>query len=223
MSKISDLKAWEKNPRKITPAQSRILAKTLQEFGDLSGIVNNVALQRLVTAHQRVKQINGSTEIVIEKRYPSPTRTGTVAEGYIEDMGERFRYREVSWPEEARHAQAALAANEAGGEWNFAGLKDVLLELDISNLDMELSGFELSSIENLLVGIADSVEGRVEQVNRGDENSEWAKDMPEFVEGDDYIKLSYIFASEDSRAKFVAENDVTVDKKLKTTWIVYVK
>ena len=168
MPKISDLKAWEKNPRKITPAQSRILAKTLQEFGDLSGIVNNVALKRLVTAHQRVKQINGSTEIVIEKRYPSPTRTGTVAEGYIEDMGERFRYREVSWTDEARHTQAALAANEAGGEWDFIGLKDVLLELDISNLDMELSGFELSSIENLL---NDSEHGEVKPVQGEDEVS----------------------------------------------------
>jgi len=87
-------------------------------------------------------------------------------------MGERFRYREVSWPEEARHAQAALAANEAGGEWDFIGLKDVLLELDISNLDMELSGFELSSIENLMNEIEKNFEaGSLEDQGKLDEKT----------------------------------------------------
>ena len=45
--------------------------------------------------------------------------------------------------------------------------------------------------------------------------------MPEFVEGDDYIKLTYIFGSEESRDKFIEENNIQVDKKIKNAWICY--
>lgn len=43
--KVQDLKPAGYNPRKITKAQLERLKKSLDEFGDLSGIVFNVRTQ----------------------------------------------------------------------------------------------------------------------------------------------------------------------------------
>ncbi len=145
---VQALTAWERNPRKITPSKLRILAKGLLRYGDLSGVTFNIALQRLATGHQRSTTFNKSTPITITERYDPPTAQGTTAIGYIEENGERFSYREVSWSEED-HTAAALLANEAGGEWDFPELKNLLAELDSGSFDMEFTGFEIPTIENL--------------------------------------------------------------------------
>lgn len=145
---VQALTAWERNPRKITPSRLRILAKGLQKYGDLGGIVFNVQLQRLASGHQRATTFNKSNPVTITERFNPPTEQGTTALGYIEENGERFSYREVAWNEED-HAAAALLANEAGGEWDFPELKNILSELDTGSFDMEHTGFEIHEIENL--------------------------------------------------------------------------
>jgi len=54
---IDDLKEWDRNPREITHQAQDGLATSLQEFGDLSGIVFNATLGALVSGHQRVETI----------------------------------------------------------------------------------------------------------------------------------------------------------------------
>ncbi len=149
---VESLTPWERNPRRLSASRSRILSKTITKFGDLSGITYNIALKKLATGHQRKTQLNQKAKIVITTRFDPPTSTGTTAEGYVEDMGEQWKYREVNWPDEQHHAAAALAANEAGGEWDRDLLKDVLFDLDSFNIDMEDTGFELTKIENILGG-----------------------------------------------------------------------
>jgi len=150
--KISDLSAWEKNPRKITAAQARILRSTMEKYGDLSGIVFNSALGKLVGGHQRKTQLPDSAPITITDSFDPPTAHGTVCEGYIEWNGERYKYREVRWPDEKFHAAAAIAANEAGGDWEWAELKNILVELDDGSFNLEETGFEMHELENLFAG-----------------------------------------------------------------------
>jgi len=146
--KVSDLPDWQKNPRKITPSKARILAKTLQEFGDLSGFVFNKQNDSLVSGHQR-KSILENAEIQITEKYDTPTAQGTTAIGYAVIDGEKFAYREVMWDED-KHTAAAIAANKGAGEWDFATLKDLMLEMDSGAFDMEFTGFELPEIENMM-------------------------------------------------------------------------
>ena len=49
INSLSDLKSWESNPRGISDKALKGLGYSLDEFGDLSGIVFNSRLQRLVT------------------------------------------------------------------------------------------------------------------------------------------------------------------------------
>lgn len=151
--KIQDLTKNPNNPRKITEAKQRMLLKALRKFGDLSGIVYNRKSKQLVGGHQRRDVFSPDTPIVIVKKYSRPTKTGTVAEGYIEAKGERFTYREVYWDETTEKA-ATIAANKGAGEWDPAKLKDWIQDLnsfDI-NFDLELTMFDPDEIKDI-VGI----------------------------------------------------------------------
>lgn len=144
--KVKDLKPAGYNPRKITDKKLSALKKSLDEFGDLSGIVFNVRTQTLIGGHQRTKNFDPSWEIIKE---PHNDAVGTVALGYIETPSGRMTYREVDWPEE-KEKMANIAANKQGGEFDEIPLKDLLEELKIDNpLDIDLIGFDETEISAL--------------------------------------------------------------------------
>lgn len=150
---LNDLQADPKNPRFITEDQYKKLKKLLAEFGDLSGIVRNQTTDQLVGGHMRVKafQERGGT-IQITQQLDEPTKTGTVALGYVVIDGEPFTYREVRW-DEGRQRAANAAANEAGGGWDKALLAENiynLSQLDNGDELLSLTGFDDDEITALL-------------------------------------------------------------------------
>ena len=133
---IQKLKPWDRNPRSISKEALAGLKISLDRFGDLSGIVFNIRNQALVSSHQRTKTLPADSEIIIEKHYRRPTRTGTVAEGYVLIKGERFHYREVKWDEKT-HAAANVAANNPYISGDFTSeLGKLLDELNINMPDL---------------------------------------------------------------------------------------
>ena len=95
---LGDLTPNPDNPRTISPERLEMLRRSLGEFGDLSGFVLNVKTGRLVGGHQRQKVLPPDAAITIEKEHKKPTVNGTVRTGHVQIGGERFAYREVSWP-----------------------------------------------------------------------------------------------------------------------------
>lgn len=154
MKTIKSLKHSPKNPRKISHEKLGLLKKSLQEFGDLSGIVYNQKLDRLSGGHQRIKSIPEDAEIVIEREYQEPTQAGTIAEGFIKLGTERMSYRVVEW-DEVKDVAANIAANKHGGEFDIPRLVEHLLDLDTNNYDLGLTGFTESEIEGLLAPIVE--------------------------------------------------------------------
>ncbi len=144
--RVSDLTPNPKNPRTITDAKLAQLKKALHKFGDLSGIVFNRKTKQLVSGHQRVKLATVTPDIHIEKKFPKPTKTGTVAQGFIYIGGDRFSYREVDW-DRATEKAAMIAANHNAGDDDLAGLSSLLKELQ--NIDFDLDLTMLSEIEML--------------------------------------------------------------------------
>jgi len=143
---IKDLQHAPYNPRKITDKQLQILNKSMREFGDLSGIVFNVATNNIVGGHQRTKVLD--PEAIIQKEAYQDD-TGTTAIGYIVTSEGKFSYREVNWTEQKEKA-ANIVANKAGGKFDFTKLKDLIEELDDGEFDLELTGFDTEEIENLM-------------------------------------------------------------------------
>lgn len=162
---IAELKGDPKNPRLISKEDFEALKKSIAEFGDLSGIVNNIRTDKLVGGHQRTegfKALPGEKQVVITERYPEPNRQGTVAIGYILYDGEKYPYREVDWDEGRQHA-ANIAANRIQGQWDKELLAQVTYE--ISQLQngaelLALTGQRESEISDLLdmVGVGSGEE-----------------------------------------------------------------
>ena len=148
-SKISDLVPAPYNPRVISEKQLSMLKKSMQEFGDLSGIVKNIKTGHLVGGHQRVKQLDPSWEITKESH---SDKVGTVALGYIETPYGRWQYREVDWSAK-KEAAANVAANQQGGEFDMPKLKDIIINLDDGSMDMELLGLNSHELELMMTAI----------------------------------------------------------------------
>jgi len=133
----------------ITSDQEARLTKSLEKFGDLSGIVVNRRTGLLIGGHQRRRQIPSESTITVERTHDPPTRTGTVAEGFIDVDGERFAYREVDW-DEAMAKAANIAANQHGGEFKWDELGLLIQQLAFEKIDMDLLGFDSWDLDVLL-------------------------------------------------------------------------
>lgn len=138
------MKPYHKNPRCITDKQLLDLKTTLQELGDINGVVHDINTNEIIGGNQRSKVFDVNTcKITITKKYIKPSRTGTVAEGYITWQGERYSYRRVNWTAE-QCMQACVIANKAGGDWDWDVLVDDFQAGDLKNwgfADKELKIF----------------------------------------------------------------------------------
>lgn len=82
----------------------------------------------------------------------------------------------------------------------------------LENLDFDLDS-DLLGIQNFSFGKLDSIE----EINRGDENSEWV-DMPEFEQADKDIKLTIIFKTELEREVYVKDNNIEITNNMNGQW-----
>ncbi len=159
---VQNLKAAPYNPRKITEKQLSMLKKSMDEFGDLSGIVVNVKTGNMVGGHQRVKNLDPLWPII---KQPHKDKCGTIAIGYIETPSGRWTYREVNWTEK-KEAAANISANKQGGEFDLPLLKEIILNLDDGAFDMELTGFNSHELELMMTAIKpdeEETQGGVDQ------------------------------------------------------------
>lgn len=140
---LADLAPNPQNPRQITDAKKAMLAKTLAKFGDLGGIVLNRTSGVLVGGHQRVAAFAGALDasVVVERAYDPPTENGTVAEGYVIAMGERFAYREVRWDADTEKA-ANLAANKGAGSFDLPQVGEWIRDLEAAEFELDLTMFD---------------------------------------------------------------------------------
>ena len=96
--------------------------------------------------------------------------------------------------------------------WAFLDLGSINQDLAELGPDFDL---EHLGLRDFALDFAD----KIQEINKGDENAEWV-DMPEFKEGDGYIRLMLQFGSEDARLKYATENNLQIFKKMKSVWIV---
>lgn len=185
MTKLADLKPNPNNPRTASPKKLEMLRKALDEFGDLSCIIYNRKTNRTVGGHQRLKAFAKAkrSEVVVERRYKKPTRTGTIAEGYIKLDGENFGYREVEWDSVFEKA-AAIAANRAAGEWDLDELSSWMKEINDFGLDLDLTMFDELERADLL---ADQGNGTSEGEDADDEFDVEPPKVPKTKPGDLYL------------------------------------
>ena len=143
--KVKDLKAAEYQARTITDLQLAMLGKSMQNYGDLSGVIFNTRTKRLIGGHQRLKHLDPEWEIV---KRSCKDKLGTTAAGFIRTPFGRWIYREVNWPER-KEMMASIAANKQGGEFDNLKLKNLVISLDDGKLDTDLLGFDADEMIDL--------------------------------------------------------------------------
>lgn len=117
----SELRNAPYNPRKITDEALAGLARSITEYGDLSGIVWNKTSGNLVCGHARLRAIR-------EKYGDLPIEDGCITL----PTGERFAVRVVEWDERTERA-ANISANSQTiqGTWTpdlFPLLEEIKLD-----------------------------------------------------------------------------------------------
>lgn len=122
--KVSDLKYAPYNPRKIDEKELAKLKRSITEFGYVEPIVWNKRTGFVVGGNQRLKAL---LELGIEE-----------ADVVVVDL------------DDAKEKALNVALNKISGEWDFIKLKDVLTDIDTGDFDIELTGFDLDEIGELI-------------------------------------------------------------------------
>ena len=115
------------NPRKdLQPGDPEYekLKRSMQEFGYVEPIVWNKRTGNIVGGHQRYK--------------------------VLLDMGMSEVDCVVVDLDETKEKALNVALNKIQGDWDYEKLKDLLQELDTGELDLELTGFDMEEIEDLI-------------------------------------------------------------------------
>ena len=185
---ISALTAADYNPREITEKSFEGLKFSIDEFGDLSGIVFNLNTGNLVAGHQRKKGLlekYGDLEIIrINNEY-----------GYIETPDKnRFSVRFVEW-DLIKEKAANLAANNPSIQGIFT--PEVRLLIDDIKLELPEIGRSLL-VDSIQIPISLN-ENKVALVNNQDE---WLG-LPVYEDGNEPYKLIVHFDTEEERKEFL--------------------
>ena len=115
------------NPRKdLQPGDPEYekLKRSMQEFGYVEPIVWNKRTGNIVGGHQRYK--------------------------VLLDMGAQEIDCVVVDLDETKERALNIALNKISGEWDLPKLKDLMQELDTGEFDIELTGFGMDEIEDLM-------------------------------------------------------------------------
>jgi hypothetical protein len=124
---IEQLNPAAYNPRKdLQPGDPEYekLKRSMQEFGYVEPIVWNKRTGNIVGGHQRYK--------------------------VLLDMGMSEVDCVVVDLDETKEKALNVALNKISGDWDMPKLKDILQELDTGAFDIELTGFDMDEIEDLM-------------------------------------------------------------------------
>jgi ParB-like chromosome segregation protein Spo0J len=137
--KVANIKPAKYNPRKDLqkgdPEYEKI-KKSIIEFGLVDPLIVNTDLT-LIAGHQRLKVLQELEFVEVDCVVLKLTKK--------------------------KEKALNLALNKITGKWDNELLRDILQDLDTGSFDMELTGFSLSELENLLVPPANP--GEDEQFN----------------------------------------------------------
>jgi hypothetical protein len=123
---ITELRGWERNPRKITNADVERLKRSLEADPSLMLARPLIALPdgRVFAGNQRLRAVTelGWTEVPV----------------FYADLDEQ---RAATW---------ALRDNNPYGEWDELGLAELIAELDGHGVDLELTGFDVAELDAII-------------------------------------------------------------------------
>ena len=130
--KMTRLKPFAGNPRKIDDVEMNKLCRSLTEFGFIDPVIARRSDRMVIGGHQRLKAAD------------KLGWTDDIPVVLLDDVTDE------------RAMLMNIALNKISGEWDWSKLGDMLAELDTGDIDLELSGFDLDEIGDLMSGLDES-------------------------------------------------------------------
>jgi hypothetical protein len=212
------MKPFSANPRKITERALDKLRQSLQELGDLGGIVYDQNSDQVVGGHQRLRAMFGEqagefqikdADIELVRVYEEPTPQGTTGEGFITWKGGRYSFRQVKWDEET-FRRANFIANTQAGEFDWSVFANTIDAADLQRWSIDpvewLRQLKIdgSAVGNLL----------------GSENPNLWAGMPEFEQKDltAFRQITISFKNQEDLDAFVQLTTLGITESTKSIW-----
>ena len=143
--RLDTLTSPDWNPRQITPEELEKLETSLDEFGYIEPIIVNDVNNHIVGGNQRAKALAtlGYTEV-------------DVVYVHIEDIN--------------KEKACNIALNKISGDWDRDKLQVVLEEIELSPIDISLTGFDEIELTEMEINTEPTVEDVVEDNYEPEEN-----------------------------------------------------
>lgn len=144
--KLADLEEAEYNPRWMSSDEMGKLKNSIETFGVVEPILINLKENnRIIGGHQRY---NALIDLYYEDNEFNPELNLIRLN---DSLGWVFPNNENELADENYEKALNLALNKISGEWVESDLKTLLEELQLSELEIELTGFDEIEIEELAV------------------------------------------------------------------------
>ena len=132
---INNLKPAEYNPRMISDEDYEKLKKSIKEFGLVDPIIVNLKNNTIIGGHQRYKVLldENITDLKL-------LRMGDI--GYV------FQEKDLQIESDIHEKGLNLALNNINGEFVEEKLQPLLEEVNLSNLDIEVTGFDKLDLDD---------------------------------------------------------------------------
>lgn len=133
--KITDLKPAEYNPRRISEEDYQKLKNSISTFGLVDPIIVNLKNMHIVGGHQRY-------DVLLDEHMLDNDFVAELPMVRLGDVGFVFTDTSLSIEDDAHEKALNLALNKISGDWDNDKLAEVLEDLEDSDLDLELTGFD---------------------------------------------------------------------------------
>ena len=135
--KLTDIVPAEYNPRRITDDEYDRLSNSILEFGFVDPIIINLKNNRIIGGHQRYN--------VLLEEYSNENLICIP----LGDIGWVFPSDELIIKDDSHEKALNIALNKISGSWDNKKLHDLFLDLEIEDVDLNLTGFQEYEIDKL--------------------------------------------------------------------------
>ena len=140
--KIKDIVPAEYNPRLISDEEMTKLRSSLKEFGLVDPIVINLKNNRIIGGHQRFD--------ILLAEHNEDKKFNELNLIKLGDIGWVFTDTDLHIESEEHEKALNLRLNNLSGDWDYDKLTSIFQDLQLSGLDVELTGFDDTEIEIML-------------------------------------------------------------------------
>ena len=134
--KLTQIEPADYNPRTITEADKLKLRNSLETFGLVDPIIINLQNNRIIGGHQRYDVL---LDMIMESGNLAEKEYALIKHG---DYGFILDLEAPSLENEDYEKALNLALNKISGDWEYEKLNVLLEELSLSEIDLNLTGFD---------------------------------------------------------------------------------